>query len=111
MTNPHESTCLNPVYQAIDQSRRLLALAREDDWATFEQVLAERQESLEALKSSEFMVEVVKNGYAEVLREAIVELQALNEQVGELAETSKARLSEQLKEFARGDKAKVAYGK
>lgn len=100
---------LAPLERFLLRSRELLALAEADDWETFETRLAEREAGLPALGENQFIIDVAKAGREDEMREAIAEIQAINDQLVTLAEQSKADIARHLKTQQTKDKAVKAY--
>lgn len=100
---------LAPLERFLRQSRELLALAQADDWATFEEQLAEREAGLPALGENQFLIDVARAGREGEVRETIAEIQGINDQLVILAERSKADIAEHLKVQQTKDRAVKAY--
>lgn len=102
---------LQPLHQFLEQSRRLLGLAKADDWEAFEVLLEERQQGLSALGDNKLLIAVAKAGVADEMRALLAEIQAVNNQLGEVAEAGRADLAAQLRQVVQAEKAIEAYKK
>lgn len=100
---------LEPVYQFRAQTEQLLKLARAGDWEGYEQQAPERQALLAKLNENQFMIDVAEAGLADELREQIADIQALNDELGRLAEQTKSDIANDLKRQNTNDKAVKAY--
>jgi hypothetical protein len=105
----NDDTLLAPLYEFHKRTQELLTLARAGDWPAFEEGLAERQAGVQALNDGQFLIAVAKAGRADELRQGIADIQTLNDEMVELAEQSKARISAELKETQLAEKGIQAY--
>lgn len=102
---------LHPLKLFLDQSRRLLELAEEGDWAAFETRLAERQLGLANLGDNALLIGVAKAGLADEMRQLIADIQSVNDRIGEVAERERTDLAAQLRQSYQAEKAIDAYKK
>lgn len=100
---------LAPLELFLARSRSLLELAQADDWETFETQLAERQASLPALGESQFLIAITQAGLVDEAKSLIQAIQSIDQQIVAVAENSKAKISEQLRQSIKATKAVVAY--
>lgn len=100
---------LTPLRQFHQYTQDLLALARAGDWQGFEQKAPEREALLPTINDSGFLVAVAKADRAGEMRELIAEVQALNDELTELAEQAKSDIADTLKDQQIKDKAVKAY--
>lgn len=102
---------LQPLQQFLEQSQRLLAMAHAGDWAGFEVLLQERQAAMPTLGDSQLLIAVAKAGKADQMRELIAEIQVVNTQIGEVAESGRGEIAAELTQLLQAEKAMKAYQK
>jgi flagellar protein FliT len=100
---------LAPLEGFLAQTQSLLALAQADDWETFEIQMAERQTKLPALGESQLLIAITRAGLVDEAKSLIQAIQDTDQQIVGLAESSKAKISEQLRQSIKATKAVVAY--
>ena len=103
------SSILAPLESFLAQTQSLLALAQADDWETFETQMAERQTKLPALGENQFLIAITQAGLVDEAKSLIQAIQATDQQIVDVAESSKAKISEQLRQSIKATKAVVAY--
>ena len=103
------SSILAPLEGFLAQTQSLLALAQADNWETFETQLAVRQASLPALGESQFLIAITQAGLVDEAKSLIQAIQSIDQQIVAVAENSKAKISEQLRQSIKATKAVVAY--
>lgn len=100
---------LAPLESFLAQTQSLLVLAQAGDWETFEIQMAERQTKLPALGESQFLIAITRAGLVDEAKSLIQAIQATDQQIVAMAESSKAKISEQLRQSIKATKAVVAY--
>ncbi|WP_347330275.1 flagellar protein FliT [Marinimicrobium locisalis] len=100
---------LAPLNQLQSHTQKLLKLAEASRWDEFEALSAQREALLAQVNEGDFLVEVAKAGLEQPFREKVADIQALNDRITVLAETTKADIAAQLKEQNHQEKAVKAY--
>ena len=101
------SSTLTLISQGIDKSTQLLKLAKADDWDAFHELEAERQSDFTNLQL-ENLNNLTDAQHAEVQKQMAM-LVDLNQQLEEVCREQRSDLSDQMKKFTQGNKAKKAY--
>ncbi len=104
-----EDSLLQPYHRFHEQTLELIALAEAGDWTAFEALLAERQQGMAPLGDNQRLIEATRTGRAEELRSTILSIQAANDLLAQIAETSRADLADQLRQAFQAEKAIDAY--
>jgi Fe-S cluster biosynthesis and repair protein YggX len=101
------SSTLKIISQGIDKSTQLLKLAEADDWDAFHELEAERQSDFTSLQLGK-LNNLTDAQHAEVQKQMAM-LVDLNQQLEEVCREQRSDLSDQMKKFTQGNKAKKAY--
>lgn len=101
------SSTLTLISQGIEKTKQLLKLADADDWDAFNQLEKQRQSDFSSLQL-ENLNNLTDAQHAEVQKQMEV-LVDLNRQLEDLCRQQRSDLSEQMKKFTQGNKAKKAY--
>jgi len=101
------SSTLKQISQGIEKSKQLLKLAEADDWDAFTQLEEKRQSDFSSLQL-ENLSNLTDAQHAEVQKQMAM-LVDLNCQLEELCRQQRSDLSDQMKKFTQGNKAKKAY--
>jgi len=101
------SSTLTLISQGIDKSTQLLKLAEADDWDAFHELEAERQSDFSSLHLDK-LNNLTDTQHAEVQKQMAM-LVDLNQQLEVVCREQRSDLSDQMKKFNQGNKAKKAY--
>ena len=104
-------TLLAPLERALSQSQALLSLARADDWESFETLVQQRQQGLLSIQDTEYLQSLAAAELGQRAAVLVREIQTINEQLANLAETRKTKLVSDLRQAGHAAKAIDAYGR
>jgi flagellar protein FliT len=101
---------LDPFARALSQSQALLSLAQADDWEAFETLVLQRQQGLLSVNDQQYLESLAQADLESQAADVIQQIQAINKQLAELAETSRQKAASELHQSNRANKAIDAYG-
>ena len=101
------SSTLTLISQGIDKTTQLLKLAEADDWDAFNQLEEKRQSDFTNLQLAK-LNNLTDAQHAEVQKQMAM-LVDLNQQLEVVCRERRSDLSDQMKKFTQGNKAKKAY--
>lgn len=102
---------LDPLARALSQSQALLSLAQAGDWESFETLVQQRQQGLLSINDPEYLESLAQADLESKAAGVIQEIQGINKQLSELAETNRDNAASELRQSNRVSKAIDAYGR
>ncbi len=108
-TSNTETTLLQPLQQALAQSRALLSMAQADDWESFEVLVQRRQQCLLDIQKEAYLASLANAGLESQAAEVVAAIKTLNEQLASLAESQKIKVSSELRHISKSEKAINSY--
>jgi flagellar protein FliT len=102
---------LDPLARALSQSQALLSLAQAGDWESFETLVQQRQQGLLSVNDQHYLESLAQADLEAKAANVIQEIQAINKQLAELAETNRENTASELRQSNRANKAIDAYGR
>jgi flagellar protein FliT len=104
------ATVIDPLKRALTQSEALLALAKADDWESFELLVQNRQQGLLVLQTPEFLHDVAELNAADEVARLIQAIQAINRELEDLSLKHQDGVASEIRHMAKSSKAMSAYG-
>lgn len=102
---------LTPLERVLSQSQALLSLAQAGDWESFEPLVQQRQQCLLVINDNEYLESL---GEADLVAQAsglIREIQAINQQLAQLAESNRDQTVSNLRQNIASVRAINAYSR
>jgi len=102
---------LTPLERVLSQSQALLSLAQAGDWESFEPLVQQRQQCLLVINDNEYLESL---GEADLVAQAsglIREIQAINQQLAQLAESNRDQTASNLRQNITSIRAINAYSR